>query len=94
MKIVVGRNKRENEKLKKLAIKEDILLNTVSVPGPSVLMSGDSLNEAIDLAVQITLSYSDAQEGEVQDVRVVGPGTDRIVSATVPDKKDFKVFMI
>ena len=94
VKIVVGRNKRENEKLKGLAAKEDILLNTVSVPGPSVLVSGDLLNKAIDAAVQITLSYSDAQEGEVQDIRVVGPGTDRIVSATVPDKKDFKVFMI
>ncbi|MCD6293835.1 MAG: tRNA 4-thiouridine(8) synthase ThiI [Deltaproteobacteria bacterium] len=94
VKIVVGRNKGENEKLKKLAIKEDILLNTVSVPGPAVLVSGDLLNDAIDPAVQITLSYSDAHEGEVQDVRVVGACTDRIVSATVPDKKDFKVFMI
>ena len=94
VKIVVGRNKRENEKLKGLATTEDILLNTVSVPGPAVLVSGDLLNEAIDLAVQITLSYSDAHEGEVQDVRVVGAHTDQTVSGTVPDKKDFKVFMI
>ncbi|MBW2709783.1 MAG: tRNA 4-thiouridine(8) synthase ThiI, partial [Deltaproteobacteria bacterium] len=86
--------KRENEKLKKLATTEDILLNTVSVPGPVVLMSGNLLDEAIDTAVQITLSYSDAHTGEVQDVRVVGPHTNQIVSGTVPDKNDFKVFMI
>jgi len=94
VKIVVGRNKRENEKLRNLAAKEDIILNTVSVPGPAVLMSGDLLSEEIDQVVQITLSYSDAHEGETQDVRVVGPGINRVLSATVPDKKDFKVFMI
>ncbi len=94
VKIVVGRNKRENEKLKKLAVKEDIILNTVSVPGPAVLMSGDSLTETIEQAVQITLSYSDAQKGEIQEVRVTGAHTHQIVSGTVPDKKDFKVLMI
>jgi tRNA-uridine 2-sulfurtransferase len=94
VKIVVGRNKRENDKLKKLAMKEDVVLNTVSVPGPVVLMSGSSLNEAIDLAVQITLSYSDAPGGEVHDVRVLGSSMERTVSETVPDKKDFKGFMI
>jgi tRNA-specific 2-thiouridylase len=94
VKIVVGRNKGENDKLKKLAMKEDVVLNTISVPGPVVLMSGNSFNEAIDLAVQITLSYSDAPEGEVQEVRVSGPGIEQTVSETVPDKKDFKVFMI
>ncbi len=94
VKIVVGRNKRENEKLKALAVKEDMILNTVSAPGPAVLMSGDLLDGSIGQAVQITLSYSDAQEGEVQNVRVVGTHTDQIISGTVPDKKDFKVFMI
>ena len=93
-KAIVGRNKRENEKLRELATKEDMILNTVSVPGPAVLMSGALLTEAIDLATQITLSYSDAKEGEVQDVRIVGPHINRIVSVTVPDKKEFKNFMI
>ena len=94
VKIVVGRNKRENEKLKVLAVKEDIILNTVSVPGPTVLMSGDLLAGSIPQAVQITLSYSDAQEGETQDVRVVGPGVNRVLTGTVPDKATFKELMI
>ena len=94
VKIVVGRNKRENEKLKVLAVKEDIILNTVSVPGPTVLMSGDLLAGSIPQAVQITLSYSDAQEGEIQDVRVVGPGVNRVLTGTVPDKVIFKELMI
>jgi len=94
VKIVVGRNKRENEKLKSLAVKEDMILNTVSAPGPAVLMSGDLLDGSIGQAVQITLSYSDAQEGETQDVRVAGPGVNRIVTAMVPDKATFKKLMI
>jgi tRNA-specific 2-thiouridylase len=94
VKIVVGRNKRENEKLRKLTVKEDIILNTVTVPGPAVLMSGDLLSEAIDQAVQITLSYSDAHEGETQDVRVVGPDINRVLTTSVPDKAIFKNLMI
>ncbi len=94
VKVVVGRNKRENERLRKLAVKQDVLLNTCSVPGPTVLVSGDPSSEAVDLAVQITLSYSDAQEGEMQAVRVAGPGSERIVSKMVPDKKAFKAFML
>ncbi len=93
-KVVVGRNKRENERLRDLAAKEDVILNTVSVPGPTVLMSGSLLTETIDPATRITLSYSDAKEGETQEVRIVGPGINRVVSITVPDKKIFKGFMI
>jgi tRNA-uridine 2-sulfurtransferase len=93
-KLVVGRNKGENHKLRNLAAKEDIILNTVSVPGPAVLMTGDSLADDIPRAVQITLSYSDAREGEIQEVRVAGPGINRIVTASVPDKAIFKNLMI
>ena len=93
-KIVVGRNRRENEKLRNLAAKDDILIHTVSVPGPSVLTSGNLSEEAIDLAIQITLSYSDGAEGDVHDVRVTGSGIEKIVSQTVPHKKNFRAFMI
>ena len=94
VKVVVGRNKGENERLRTLAVKGDMLINTCSVPGPTVLVSGVLSSEALDVAVQITLSYSDAREGENQAVRIVGPGIERIVSERVPDKKDFKVFML
>ena len=94
-KIVVGRNRGENEKLRDLAVKDDILIHTVSVPGPTVLMGGNLLNEeAIDLAVQITLSYSDGAEGDVHDVRVKGVGIEKTISRKVPDKKDFRALMI
>ncbi len=93
-KIVVGRNRRENDQLRNLATKKDVLLHTVSVPGPAVLMSGDMLHEAIDMAAQLTLSYSDAKEGEVQEVRVTTPDGERVVSHRVPSKKDFRTFMI
>ena len=94
VKIVVGRNKRENEKLKALAAKGDMILNTTSVPGPAVLLTGNSLSDSVEQAVQITLSYSDAKEGETQEVRIAGPGTNRIITAMVPDKATFKALMI
>ena len=94
VKIVVGRNKRENEKLSALAVKGDMILNTTSVPGPVVLLTGNLLSDSVEQAVQITLSYSDAREGEVQEVRVAGPGINRTMTATVPDKAIFKNLMI
>jgi tRNA-uridine 2-sulfurtransferase len=94
VKIVVGRNKRENEKLKALAVKGDMILNTTSVPGPVVLLTGNLLSDSVEQAVQITLSYSDAREGEVQEVRVAGPDINRTMTATVPDKAIFKELMI
>ena len=94
VKIVVGRNKRENEKLKALAVKGDMILNTTSVPGPAVLLTGNLLSDSVEQAIQITLSYSDAREGEVQEVHVAGPDINRTITATVPDKAIFKSLMI
>ena len=94
VKIVVGRNKRENEKLKALAVKGDMILNTTSVPGPAVLLTGNLLSDSVEQAIQITLSYSDAREGEVQEVHVAGPDINRTMTATVPDKAIFKSLMI
>lgn len=93
-KIVVGRNKRENEKLRKLAKKDDLLLNTVAIPGPSVLVSGKPPAEMLQKAAQITLSYSDIRAGENGEVNVSGSAMDKRIIEKVPEKKDFKTLMI
>lgn len=97
-KLVVGRNKLENEIIQTLAGEQDILLKSVSVPGPTALLSGESSGDLIDMAAAITAAYSDTAGQDVSDVRDVsirqGARDIRVLSAPVHDKAEFKALMI
>ena len=58
-KLIVGRNKRENQEIEELAEPGDLMLKTTAIPGPTVLVLGDPSSESEDLAAAITASYSD-----------------------------------
>jgi tRNA-specific 2-thiouridylase len=93
-KAVVGRNKQENEALAALANSRDIILVSTSVPGPTVLVSGDYSNESLEMAAEITAAYSDAKVGENISVRVTGGLGGEISVTGVRDKAEFKSYMI
>ncbi|MDY6881876.1 MAG: hypothetical protein V2J25_15445 [Desulfatiglans sp.] len=93
-KLVVGRNKSENEIIQSLSGDEDLILTTKTVPGPTVLFSGDISQEALQISSAITLAYSDAQNGVTTDVRVRGRMGEEIVTAAVRDKKEFRGYMV
>lgn len=59
-KLIVGRNKDENEMLKALALSEDMLLETKDHVGPVSLLRGASSDADLRLASDITFRYSDA----------------------------------
>ena len=58
--IVVGRNEEENEKIKKLARKGDILIELENYPGPTTLIRayGGSAKKHLEFAKQLTKRYS------------------------------------
>jgi tRNA U34 2-thiouridine synthase MnmA/TrmU len=56
-KLIVGRNKDENDKIEALALKDDILLEAKEYKGPVGLLRGEG---DIELAASIVLRYSDA----------------------------------
>ena len=94
-KIVVGRNKRENETIRSLAGDNDTMLKTVSVPGPTVLVSGELSGNALDIAGAITVAYSDAGEFDACEVRIKeGAHESRVVSFKTRDKVEFRRYMI
>jgi tRNA-specific 2-thiouridylase len=94
-KIVVGRNKRENETIRSLAGDNDTMLKTVSVPGPTVLVSGELSGNALDIAGAITVAYSDAGEFDACEVRIEeGARESRVVSFKTRDKIEFRRYMI
>lgn len=93
-KIVVGRNKGENEAIHALSRDEDLVIRSVSVPGPTVLLLGEPSDGSLDLATSITVAYSDVGEGEACDVKVKGNTKEDILSVGVRDKRMFRHYMI
>lgn len=59
-KLIVGRNKEENEMLEALALTGDVLLETREHVGPISLLRGDDSENNLRLATAITFRYSDA----------------------------------
>ena len=93
-KVVVGRNKGENEAIHALSTDEDLVIRSDSVPGPTVLVLGEPSDDSLELAADITLAYSDVEEGEVSDVRVKRNAREEILSVEVSDKREFRHYMI
>jgi tRNA U34 2-thiouridine synthase MnmA/TrmU len=69
-KLIVGRNKDENEMIKVLALPNDILLEAKEHVGPTVLLRGDNTNKHVEFSASITLRYSDAPKNETGVVTV------------------------
>ena len=63
-KLVVGRNKEENERLLTLAKKDDICFEPVEVKGPIGIARGDLTREDIQKSLSIIARYSDGAMNE------------------------------
>jgi tRNA U34 2-thiouridine synthase MnmA/TrmU len=93
-KIIVGRNKKENEIIGTLSADNDIVLRSANRPGPTVLGLGNFTREAVDLAATITAAYSDSEEGETASVRLMKKNKEEILTSRSLNKKTFKKYML
>lgn len=93
-KLVVGKNEKENHTIHSLSKETDLVLGTVSVPGPTVLVLGDLTPELEDLAASITVSYSDAENDELTEVSLMGRGKNGVRRAKGRDKRGLSLYMI
>ena len=69
-KLIVGRNKDENEMMCALALPNDILLEAKEHVGPTTLLRGSNIENHIKFSAEITLRYSDAPKNETGVVTV------------------------
>lgn len=63
-KMVVGRNRAENETIRMLAMPGDILLEARDHVGPTTILRGTTAGDHTALAASVTLKYSDAPDVE------------------------------
>ena len=93
-RLIVGRNKGENETIASLAKPEDRVLFALTVPGPTALALGDLTPELERLAAGITVSYSDAKDREPTEVRLEGRGEEKTLWVEKLSKHGFRNMMI
>jgi tRNA(Ile)-lysidine synthase TilS/MesJ len=64
-KIIVGRNKIENERITQLRQDSELLFEPKGIMGPTTLLQGKPNKESIILAASLTAYYSDAEKEQV-----------------------------
>ncbi len=77
-KVVVGRNREENEKILSYALPEDVLMHVEGFGSPVTLVTGSPSEEELLIAASMTARYSDAKylsEVEVTVRRAGGAST-------------------
>lgn len=93
-KIVVGRNRSENEVIERLAEPEDSLVNVRGIPGPLVIVPGGGDEETIRAAAAICAFYSDAPDGAPVDAVVRHRGTTRSIVTMAAQREQVRSLMI
>ena len=93
-KVIVGRNQKENQEISALSRETDLLLTTVSVPGPTVLVLGDLTPEIEELAASMAVSYSDAENDQLTEVSFLVKGSNGVRIAKGRDKEVLGRYMI
>jgi len=93
-KMIVGRNQTENQVIRSLSQESDLILDTISVPGPTVLLCGKQTKDLEKLAAVIAVSYSDAKDDNISDVVIQKGNSEKTIKAKGKNKKEFRKFMI
>lgn len=83
VKLVVGRNEEENQKIQTFAQEEDILCKASNFPGPLSLLRGKPNEGDIEKAAAITVYYSKAKDLEKAEVTYKSKDEDRPQSLSV-----------
>ncbi len=69
-KLIVGRNKDENDVIKALALPNDLLFSAKDHMGPVSMLRGENLENHKQLCAAVTLRYSDAPKESDQTILV------------------------
>ena len=68
LKLVVGRNEGDNQRIKTFSKDEDMLLRVLDYPGPLSLLRGEREDKAVEISAAMTVRYSKAKHLERVEV--------------------------
>ncbi|MBU0633239.1 argininosuccinate synthase [bacterium] len=90
-KLVVGRNKEENEKLQEIVNDKFIHVRTVGIPGPHSLLSKNATQDDRALAARVVLTYCKTKENEQYTVSFDHEGSQTSALASRDEIKPFTI---
>jgi tRNA U34 2-thiouridine synthase MnmA/TrmU len=96
LKLVVGRNEEENQKIQTFSQEGDILFKVSRYPGPLSLLRGEAEEGEVEKAAAITARYSKAKDLEKVEVicKEVKLNGDRTLSVSPISDKEIERWMI
>lgn len=96
LKLVVGRNEEENQKIQTFSQEGDILFKVSRYPGPLSLLRGEAEEDEVEKAAAITVRYSKAKDLEKVEVicKEVKLNGDRTLSVSPISDKEIEELMI
>ena len=93
-KLVVGRNKDENEMINAIALPDDILLEAKDHFGPTSILRGKTAKDHTNFASSVTLRYSDAPKNQSEIVLVKNGDVTKEISAKSIEEEEYNRFRI
>jgi hypothetical protein len=94
MKVIVGRDQRDNEALERLVRPEDVILKAELYPGPLVIIPQAPAEADLTLAAALCASYSDAPPGEMAAGLVEGRADEKIRMSRREPREIFQEFLL
>ncbi len=74
VKLIVGRNAKDNAQLEAVALKDDIILTVDDIPGPIALLPARASEEDVKISAEICARYCDSVPDEYVKIRIVKSG--------------------
>ena len=95
-KLIVGRNKNENEAMHALALPNDVLLETCDHMGPTSMIrtSSNSAKDHFEFCASITLRYSDSPKDKQDKVKIIQSGKETRITVSKADEKSYIKFRL
>ncbi|MBI4777245.1 MAG: tRNA 4-thiouridine(8) synthase ThiI [Deltaproteobacteria bacterium] len=94
VKVVVGRNESENDRMLALRLPQSVVLGTVDIPGPLVVAFRGLDQELFGKAADLCATYSDASRTEAVRVEVRIGSTSQWIQGTRGDRDSYGEFLI
>ena len=94
-RIIVGRNREDNNRLKALAVEEQrTILHTVNIPGPTALVIGNITPNDLEKAAAIIANYGDKGALAEIIVRIISPTETREITVSPLPRETYEPWML